>query len=88
MELRGTDPPGTGRAAMLHAINAARERLGLTVIMWVPAHRGVAANAYADATAKAYMAAEMDAAAVRAAVHAQRQVRTSCECDERVGAVV
>ena len=40
--------PRTGRTALLHAINAARERLELVVCMWVPAHVGVSANAYAD----------------------------------------
>ena len=47
--------PGTGRAAMLHAINEVRARLGLVVMMWVPAHVGVSANAYVDAVAKTYL---------------------------------
>ena len=46
---------GAGRAPLLHAINTERERLGLVVMMWVPAHAGVAANAAADAVAKAHL---------------------------------
>ena len=44
--------PRTGRAALLHAINAEREQLEPVVMMWTPAHAGVTANAYADAAAK------------------------------------
>ena len=46
--------PRSGRAAVLHAINSARARLALVVTMWTPAHRGVAANAYADADGRPY----------------------------------
>ena len=41
------------RGGMLEAICTYRERLGLVVTMYVPAHRGFAANSYADAVAKA-----------------------------------
>ena len=47
-----------GRAPLLHAINAARGRLQLVVIVWQPAHRGNATSAYADAVAKAYLGAQ------------------------------
>ena len=41
------------RGAMLEAICTYRERIGQMVTMYVPAHRGFSANAYADAAAKA-----------------------------------
>ena len=44
---------GSGRAAMLHAINGERGKLRRVITMWVPAHAGVAANAAADAAGHA-----------------------------------
>ena len=41
------------RGGMLEAICTYREKLELVVTMYVPAHRGFAANSYADAAAKA-----------------------------------
>jgi len=41
------------RGGMLEAICTYRERLELVITMYVPAHRGFAANSYADAAAKA-----------------------------------
>ena len=46
---------GSGRAAMLHAINGERGKLRRVITMWVPAHAGVAANAAADAAAKMHL---------------------------------
>ena len=46
---------GSGRAAMLHAINEERGKLRRVITMWVPAHAGVAANAAADAAAKMHL---------------------------------
>ena len=51
--------PGRGsyalgsRGHMLEAINTYRERIQMLVLVYVPAHRGFAANSYADAIAKA-----------------------------------
>ena len=42
------------QGAPLEAICTARERIELAVFMYVPAHRGLAPNAIADAVAKAY----------------------------------
>ena len=44
------------RGAMLEAICKYRATLGGVVLAWVPAHAGVACNAYADAVAKACLA--------------------------------
>ena len=60
--------PRSGRAALLHAINSARARLQLVVTVWTPAHRGVAANAYADAAAKAYLSMPIDEGRAQAAI--------------------
>ena len=38
-------------------INMEREKLGLVVMMWAPAHKGGSVSAYADAAAKAGAAA-------------------------------
>ena len=43
------------RGVMLDQICAYRRQLGLVVTVWVPSHRGIAMNAYADAAAKAYL---------------------------------
>ena len=59
------DGPRTGRAAILHAINAAREQVERVVMMWTPAHAGVAPNAYADAVAKAYLGGAVQHARAR-----------------------
>ena len=48
----------SGRAAILHAINEVREKIELCVMMWNPAHSGVANNAVADAAAGAYLNAD------------------------------
>ena len=53
--LRGTD-----RGAMLEAICAVRERLGLVVVMWCPSHVGITPNAYADAVAKVLVSCSND----------------------------
>jgi hypothetical protein len=42
------------RSVMMDEICYHRRRLGLVVTVWVPSHRGIAMNAYADAAAKAY----------------------------------
>ena len=42
------------RAAMLESCCVLRARLQLVVFMYVPAHRGISLNAYADAAAKAH----------------------------------
>ena len=46
-----------GRGAILEAICTQREQIGQAVFMYVPAHRGVWANAMADAAAKAGLGA-------------------------------
>ena len=79
--------PRTGRAGMLHAICDARRGLELLVTMWVPAHAGIAANAYADAAAKAHLGATLDgrrvAAAVVDALPAGRWVQTVAGAEGR-----
>ena len=49
------------RAAMLESCCVLRARLQLVVFMYVPAHRGISLNAYADAAAKAHLDAPLDA---------------------------
>ena len=44
---------------MMDEICYHRRRLGLVVTVWVPSHRGIAMNAYADAAAKAYAEADI-----------------------------
>ena len=56
---------------MLHAINTVRARLGLVVMVWVPAHSGVSPNAYADAAAKAHLTAAAVPGAATAMVMAE-----------------
>ena len=50
---------GEARGAMLEEICNIREEMaregGRVILVWVPGHRGVAPNAYADAIAKAYL---------------------------------
>jgi len=55
---RGTGVAGLGRAkrgGILEAICRLRERLGMVVFMYVPAHRGASTSAMADAVAKAHL---------------------------------
>ena len=44
-----------GRGGLLEAIAYYRSKLEAVVFMWVPAHVGIACNAYADAVATAYL---------------------------------
>ena len=44
-----------GRGGLLEAIAHYRSKLEAVVFMWVPAHVGIACNAYADAVATAYL---------------------------------
>ena len=53
--LRGRD-----RGATLEAVCSLRKQLGRVVFLWVPAHRGISANAYADAAAKAHLESGSD----------------------------
>ena len=43
------------RGGLLEAIAYYRSKLEAVVFMWVPAHVGIACNAYADAVATAYL---------------------------------
>ena len=43
------------RGGLLEAIAYYRSKLEAVVFMWVPAHLGIACNAYADAVATAYL---------------------------------
>ena len=43
------------RGGLLEAIAHYRSKLEAVVFMWVPAHVGIACNAYADAVATAYL---------------------------------
>jgi hypothetical protein len=45
---------------MLEAIAYYRARLGMVTIMWVPSHKGIGPNAYADAVAKGAMAGALE----------------------------
>mgnify|MGYP002047075011 CR=1 FL=1 len=72
--------PQSGRAALLQAINHARERLELVVMMWTPAHCGVAPNAYADAAAKAYLAAAAEAQTERMVLEQMTRVLRNQVC--------
>ena len=55
---RAREYVGGDRGAILDAICTYRAKIDLAVFMYVPAHKGVSANAYADAVAKAYLRAE------------------------------
>ena len=55
----GTFRQHTG-GAVLEEICSIRRRLDIVVVMYVPGHRGVVANEYADAVAKAYTNDEVD----------------------------
>ena len=50
----------TSNGAMLEEICSIRRRVGLVVTMYLPGHRGMVANEYADAVAKAHAWREVD----------------------------
>ena len=68
---------------MIEAICALRARLGHVSMMWIPAHRGSSASAYADALAKAHLDAPEveDAVAVVAPLVVSRPSLPTCESD-------
>merc|ERR1712185_747492 len=62
------------RGGMLEAICEVRARLGHVSMMWIPAHRGSSVSAYADALAKAHLAAgrvEETTATIAAAIRSR-----------------
>ena len=50
----------TSNGAMLEEMCSIRRRVGLVVTMYLPGHRGMVANEYADAVAKTHAQREVD----------------------------
>ena len=59
-ELNMTKDGETSNGAMLEEICTIRRKMGLVVTMYLPGHRGMVANEYADAVAKTHAQRDVD----------------------------